>query len=77
MIQKIKITDPIQARACIQWLIEEIGPVTVSNGGPCITAEGWFAYVMPVDNGPDVTTMITVNDHVDTDTQLLFALKWS
>jgi hypothetical protein len=75
MTHKIEITDPIQARACIQWLIREIGPVVYSAGGPAITGEGWTAYT---SIRPDRSVfLVEVNDHVDDATQLLFALKWA
>ena len=75
MTHKIEITDPIQARACIQWLIREIGPVNYSAGGPRIKGEGWTAYtVIGYDRS---VFFVEVNDHVDDATQLLFALKWS
>jgi hypothetical protein len=74
-MQKIKITDPIQARACIQWLIKEIGPVVYGAGGPAIRGEGWTAYTSIL---PELSVfLVEVNDHVDEDTQLLFTLKWS
>lgn len=73
MTQKITISDPIKARACVQWLIKEIGPVTRSGGGPLINGEGWNAWL----NVDRPQLIVELDNVVDDDTQLLFALKWA
>ena len=79
MMQKIKTTDVNRARACVQWLIKNVGPET-SVQGSTIRSEGWNLWTQgSVTDGrvdPPVY-IIEVNDHVDDDTQLMFALKWS
>lgn len=75
MSQKITITDPIRAKACVQWLIKEIGPVTRSGGGPLINGEGWNAWLTLWPDRPIL--LVELDDIIDDDTQLLFILKWS
>jgi hypothetical protein len=79
MTQQIKTTDVYRARDCVQWLIKNVGPETYVQGSS-IRSEGWNLWTQAqVENGKayDPTYTIEVNDHVDDDTQLLFALKWS
>ena len=79
MMQKIKTTDVYRARDCVQWLIKNIGP-EVSVQGSSIQSLGWHLWTQgSVTDGTSFnpTYIIEVNDHVDDDTQLLFALKWS
>jgi hypothetical protein len=79
MMQKISTTDVDRARDCVQWLIKNVGPETGVQGSS-IHSLGWNLWTQgSVTDGrvdPPVY-MIEVNDHVDEDTQLLFALKWS
>ena len=78
-MQKIKTTDVDRARDCVQWLIKNIGPET-SVQGSTIRSEGWHLWTQVWQHGGRVDPpvyIIEVNDHVDEDTQLLFALKWS
>ena len=76
---KIKLIDAVRARACVQWLIKNVGPVTGVRGSS-IRSEGWNLWTQaPVENGKsyDPTYIIEVNDYVDEDTKLLFALSWA
>ena len=78
-MQKIKTTDVCRARDCVQWLIKNVGP-EISVQGSTIRSEGWHLWTQAAtENGRSYnpTYIIEVNDHVDDDTQLLFALKWS
>ena len=79
MMQKISTTDIDRARDCAQWLVQHVGP-HVSIQGTSIHSLGWNLWTQgSVTDGrvdPPVY-IIEVNDHVDDDTQLLFALKWS
>ena len=79
MTQKISTTDVDRARDCVQWLIKNVGPEEYVQGSS-IRSLGWNLWTQgSVTDGrvdPPVY-MIEVNDHVDEDTQLLFALKWS
>jgi hypothetical protein len=79
MTQQIKTTDVYRARDCVQWLIKNVGPET-SVQGSTIRSEGWHLWTQgSITDGrvdPPVY-IIEVNDYVDDDTQLLFALKWS
>jgi len=79
MIQKISTTDVDRARDCAQWLVQHVGQA-VNVQGSSIQSEGWHLWTQgSVTDGrvdPPVY-IIEVNDHVDDDTQLLFALKWS
>lgn len=79
MTQKIATTDANLARACVQWMIKNIGPETNVQGST-IRSEGWHLWTSTISNEHSNYTpiyFIEVNDHVDDDTQLLFALKWS
>jgi hypothetical protein len=79
MMQKISTTDVDRARDCVQWLIKNVGPEEYVQGSS-IQSLGWNLWTQgSVTDGrvdPPVY-MIEVNNHVDDDTQLLFALKWS
>lgn len=80
MIQKIKTTDVDRARDCVQWLIKNVGP-EVGVQGSSIRSLGWNLWTqgsVGADGRVDPPVyIIEVNDHVDDDTQLMFALKWS
>ena len=80
MMQKIKTTDVDRARDCVQWLIKNVGPETGVQGSS-ICSLGWNLWTqgsVGADGRIDPPVyIIEVNDHVDEDTQLLFALKWS
>jgi hypothetical protein len=78
MIQKIKTTDVDRARDCVQWLIKNVGP-EVGVQGSSIRSLGWHLWTQATteDGTYNPIYTIEVNDHVDDDTQLLFALKWS
>ena len=73
---KITLTDPERARECVQWLMKDVGPIKRSVGGPVVHGEGWVVY-MGGTQGTATKFFIEVDDFVDEDTQLLFALKWS
>lgn len=75
-MQKIKTTDVGRARDCVQWLIKNVGP-EVSVQGSTIRSLGWHLWTQATEDGKyNPAYIIEVNDHVDEDTQLLFALKW-
>jgi hypothetical protein len=79
MMQKIKTKDVNRARDCVQWLIKNIGPEEYVQGSS-IRSLGWNLWTqgsVEVGKSYNPTYIIEVNDHVDDDTQLLFALKWS
>lgn len=76
---KIKLYDAVRARGAVQWLMANVGPVTGVQGSS-IRSEGWNLWTQaPVENGKsyDPTYTIELNEHVDEDTKLLFALSWS
>ena len=79
-MQKINTTDVYRARDCVQWLIKNVGPETGVQGSS-IRSLGWNLWtqgsVTPDGRVDPPVYIIEVNDHVDDDTQLLFALKWS
>ena len=78
-MQKIKTTDVDRARDCVQWLIKNVGP-EVGVQGSSIRSLGWNLWTqgsVGADGRIDPPVyIIEVNNHVDDDTQLLFALKW-
>ena len=78
MTQKISTTDVDRARDCVQWLIKNVGP-EVGVQGSSIRSLGWNLWTQATteDGTYNPIYTIEVNDHVDDDTQLLFALKWS
>jgi hypothetical protein len=78
MMQKIKTSDVDRAMECAKWLVQHVGQ-TVNVQGSSIRSEGWrlWAQATTEDGTYNPIYIIEVNDHVDTDTQLLFALKWS
>jgi hypothetical protein len=78
-MQKIKTKDVDCARDCVQWLIKNVGPETYVQGSS-IRSLGWNLWTQGSTRDGRVDPpvyIIEVNDHVDDDTQLLFALKWS
>jgi hypothetical protein len=78
MTQKIKITisDLNKAQECVTWLRKNVGPVLPGNSGTLVRGEGWQYWVG--GKLPELWSVtIELNEHVDDDTQLLFALKWS
>ena len=77
-MQKIKTTDVGRARDCVQWLIKNVGPEEYVQGSN-IQSEGWHLWTQATteDGKYNPIYIIELNDHVDDDTQLLFALKWS
>ena len=77
MMQKIKTTDVDRARACVQWLVQHVGPEVYVHGSN-IQSLGWHLWTQATteDGTYNPIYTIEVNDHVDDDTQLLFALKW-
>ena len=80
MTQIISTTDVNRARDCVQWLIKNVGPETGVQGSS-VRSLGWNLWTqcsVGADGRIDPPVyIIEVNDHVDDDTQLLFALKWS
>lgn len=76
MITKLKFTDMIRGRECVQWLIHEIGPVTYGSGGPTIAGEGWNA-VVGIRGDADPVLWVELSEHVDEDTRMMFVLRWS
>jgi hypothetical protein len=80
MMQKIKTSDVDRAMECAKWLVQHVGQ-TVNVQGSSIRSEGWRLWAQAsvgADGRVDPPVyIIEVNDHVDDDTQLLFALKWS
>jgi hypothetical protein len=78
-MQKINTTDVYRARDCVQWLIKNVGPEEYVQGSS-IRSLGWNLWTQATtEDGTSFNPIyiIEVNDHVDDDTQLLFALKWS
>jgi hypothetical protein len=78
-MQKINTTDVYRARDCVQWLIKNVGPEEYVQGST-IRSLGWHLWTQAAtEDGTSFNPIyiIEVNDHVDDDTQLLFALKWS
>ena len=78
-MQKIKTKDVYRARDCVQWLIKNVGPEEYVQGSS-IQSLGWRLWTQAAtEDGKSYnpTYIIELNDHVDDDTQLLFALKWS
>lgn len=75
---KIKLQDAVRARGAVQWLMANIGPQQAGAVGTVIRGEGWKCWVHYNDRfGYDMEFYIELNEHVDEDTKLLFALKWS
>ena len=79
MTHKIITTDLDHVMECAKWLVQHVGPA-VNVQGSSIQSEGWNVWTQGsfTDGRVDPPVyIIEVNDHVDDDTQLMFALKWS
>lgn len=77
MALKIKITDHERASGVVQWLLDNVGPQESSTVGTVIRGAGWLiGYNFYFDSNLPTYT-IELDDNVDEETQLLFALKWS
>ena len=72
---KLTLTDPNRAYACVQWLIEHIGPQQPGTPGTVIRGEGWIARVLLQPPRCDIE--IELNQHVDPGDAMIFFLKWS
>jgi hypothetical protein len=59
----------------MKWLIEHIGPLDTRQPGIIINGEGW--QIIPTFINDKVHFFVEVNEHVDNDIALLFALKFS
>jgi hypothetical protein len=80
MTQNISTTDLDHAMECAKWLVQHVGQA-VNVQGSSIRSLGWNLWTqgsVGADGRVDPPVyIIEVNDHVDDDTQLLFALRWS
>ncbi len=74
---KILIRDPNRARACVQWLHENVGPIIRGTEGSVIRGEGWIAHVQFRVDASDPIAKIELNQHVDEQDAFMFMLKWS
>jgi hypothetical protein len=76
---KIKLIDAVRARDAVQWLMANVGPQQAGAVGTVVRGEGWQCWVKYYSD--DLTDLpeffIELNQHVDEDTKLLFALKWA
>lgn len=71
---KVKITDLDRARACIQWLISNIGELE-SNQGIVMRGVGWTANLIIVDI--IVAVDVELSEHVDEQDVTMFMLRWA
>jgi hypothetical protein len=77
MALKIKLTDPERAPAIVQWLLDNVGPQEFGSVGTVVRGAGWLiGYNFYFDSNLP-TYIIELDDNVDEETQLLFALRWS
>jgi hypothetical protein len=74
---KVAIRDPDRARACVQWLHENVGPIIRGTTGSVIRGEGWTAHVQFRVDSDDPIAKIELNQHVDEQDAFMFMLKWS
>jgi len=72
----ISIRDPNRARACVQWLHENVGPIIQGTEGSVVRGEGWIADVQFLIDVPPILR-IEFNEHVDEQDAFMFMLKWS
>ena len=76
---KIKLYDAVRARGAVQWLMTNVGPQQPGTVGTVVRGEGWQCWVKY--HSDDLAELpeffIELNEHVDEDTKLLFALSWS
>ena len=73
---RIRIDNIERAHACVAWLIDNVGPSLPHAGGSHVHGEGWHYWLGDSDVKMSGIHVELTSD-VDTDTQLLFALKWS
>jgi hypothetical protein len=75
---KIKLTDAVRARDAVQWLIANIGPRQPGTVGTVIRGTGWKCWFHLNDRfGDDMEFYIELDQHVDTEDAMMFALKWA
>lgn len=77
---KIKLYDAVRARGAVQWLMTNVGPQQSGAVGTVIRGEGWQCWVKYYSDDWHLQLpefFIELNEHVDEDTKLLFALSWS
>ena len=71
----IRLHDPNNARACIQWLIKNVGPHRPGITGPVLHGTGWNSRSWCNDTG--CMFEIEITKDVDEETAMIFALKWA
>ena len=71
---KIRIDNINRALDCVAWLMDNVGPSLPHAGGSHVYGEGWHYWL---SDAKMTGIYVELTPDVDTDTQLLFALKWS
>jgi hypothetical protein len=73
---KIKLKDPVRAKACVQWLIKEVGPQQPGTPGNILHGFGWCTRIH-LDYYTGCMFEIEITNDVDEDTTMMFALRWA
>ena len=74
---KIKFTDAVRARGAVQWLMANVGPQQPGEVGTVLRGTGWKCWVQPIGkSSEDIEIYIELDQHVDDEDVVMFALKW-
>jgi hypothetical protein len=74
---KIKTSDMIYARDCVQWLIKHVGPQQSGVVGTVVNGIGWQLRILDTTKTAMPTVEITLNHHVDEEHVTMFLLRWT
>jgi hypothetical protein len=74
---KIKLIDAVRARGAVQWLMANVGPQQSGAVGSVIHGTGWKCWVQLNGRFGDMEFHIELDQHVDDQDVVMFALKWS
>ena len=71
----IRLHDPDRARACIQWLIKNVGPREPGITGTSLHGIGWSSRIH-LEYYTGCMFEIEITKDVDEETAMMFALRW-
>lgn len=69
---KIEKSGLKEAAQVLNWLVDNVGP-RLPNAGINVNGTGWSIRPNVIKN----TYIIELNEHVDDETVMMFALKWA
>ena len=72
----IQFHDADRARACVQWLIKNVGPQQPGVTGTMLHGIGWCTRIR-LDYHAGCMFEVEITNDVDEDTTMMFALRWA